>query len=198
MQGELVLASGSPRRAELLAQIRLPFRVMVASVDETPRADERPDAYVRRLADAKASAVAAIVGDASWVLGADTTVVVDGRVLGKPVDAADNAAMLHRLSARTHQVYTAVCVARGAHRRAVVVCSEVEFSVIEPAAVAAYVRGGEGLDKAGGYAIQGLGGVFVKRLSGSYSAVVGLPLAETEALLSLCGLDTWRVRGNEI
>lgn len=187
------LASASPRRRELLAQIGVPFRAVEADVDESPRSAESPEAYVRRLAEQKADAVWARTGDAP-VLGADTTVEIDGRILGKPVDEADGVAMLARLSGRTHRVYTATAVRSGAGMRSQLSRTEVSFRPIEAAERRSYWRTGEPRGKAGGYAIQGYAAVFVSEIRGSYSGVVGLPLFETAALLIAVGVPRWRPR----
>lgn len=194
MTAEFVyLASASPRRRDLLAQIGVPFRAVEASVDESTRAAESPEAYVRRLAEQKADAVWARTGDAP-VLGADTTVEVDGRILGKPVDETDGVAMLAQLSGRTHRVFTAIAVRSGAGMRSRLARSEVSFRPIDEAECRAYWRTGEPCGKAGGYAIQGYAAVFVSDLKGSYSGVVGLPLYETAVLLSAVGVPRWRPR----
>ena len=201
---QLILASGSPRRAALLDQLKLRYLICPVDVDESVRPNEAPLDYVERLAAAKAragvdlvaDAVAQTTGDGRMlpVLGADTTVVVEGRTLGKPDD--ENAArdMLLALSGRAHEVLTAVAVARGRRLETSVSLSRVFFRVINRAEAEAYARSGEGADKAGGYAIQGLGGVFVARIEGSYSGIVGLPIAETEALLLAFDVDTWQYR----
>lgn len=179
----LVLASESPRRADLLKAAGLSFEVLSVPVDETPWERETPDAHVRRLAEAKARAVAARRPDAV-VLGADTVVVVDGRILGKPVDAADAASMLRSLSGRDHEVLTGVCVVgRGLTPTVEVACTRVWFSALSEGEIDRYVRSGEPMDKAGAYAIQGLGSRFVERIDGSYSNVVGLPVALVYRLL---------------
>ena len=181
---DLTLASQSPRRRELLAQLGFTFEVRPARTDETPRPAEDARAYVLRVAAEKARAVEA----AGVVLGADTAVVLDGRILGKPGDAAEAAAMLRALSGRDHQVLTAVC-ARGAGRQeALVVSSAVELAPLSERQIAWYVASGEPFDKAGGYAVQGLAGAFVAAVRGSVSNVVGLPLAETVALLGRFGI----------
>lgn len=182
------LASQSPRRRELLRQIGLEPVLLAASVDETPLPGERPGAFVVRLAEAKARAGSAAPEAAGLpVLGADTAVVMDGRILGKPKDRADAMAMLLQLAAREHQVYTGVALWTGElHTRLNV--SRVRFRGIERTEAAAYWASGEPTDKAGGYAIQGLGAVFVADLQGSYSGVMGLPLFETAELLRECGI----------
>ncbi|MNZ51756.1 Maf-like protein YhdE [compost metagenome] len=189
----LYLASASPRRRELLLQIGVPHRRVDAPIDESVLPGETPAAYVERLARAKAAAGLAALGlEDACVLGADTAVVLEGRILGKPLDRADGLAMLAALSGRTHEVLTAVAVADGARCRAQVVSSRVHFRPIAAAEQQAYWNTGEPLDKAGGYAIQGLAAIFVDRLEGSYSAVVGLPLAETAALLGEFGIACWQ------
>ncbi|MBI2784545.1 MAG: septum formation inhibitor Maf [Gammaproteobacteria bacterium] len=186
---DLVLASASPRRSALLAGIGVRFAVVPAQLDETPEPAELPRDYVARLALAKARAVAAATGGALPVLGADTTVVCDGRLLGKPVSEADAVAMLMALSGRTHRVFTAVALVRGATAAGVVVETAVTFRELSAAECRAYWRSGEPADKAGGYALQGMGGVFVTRIEGSYSGVVGLPVAETYKLLCDFAID---------
>jgi septum formation protein len=197
----LLLASASPRRRELLWQIGVPHRVAVAGIDERALPDEDAADYVQRLALAKANHVwqatsganagAAGAAGALPVLGADTVVTLDGELLGKPADRAAALAMLVRLSARTHRVLTAVaCVdARGSQLR--LSDSEVSFRALSAAECAAYWDSGEPQDKAGGYAIQGLGAAFVNALRGSYSGVMGLPLFETAALLDAIGVPRW-------
>ena len=194
----LVLASSSPRRAELLRQLQLEFSICVSEVDETPLSNEAPELYVRRLAQAKALAVLPLVASDTLVLGADTVVSCMGQLLTKPLNPEHNRQMLERLSGRSHEVFTGICVASRSNCLTEVVRTEVEFEVIDDAALRGYVRIGEGMDKAGGYAVQGIGGIFVKRLVGSYSAVVGLPLAETESLFRRFGMDTWRSRLHEV
>lgn len=185
----LLLASGSPRRRELLAQLGLPFTVEAADVDETPLPGEAPRPYVARLAQAKAAAVAAR-RPGTLVLAADTTVVRDGTILGKPVDDAEALRMLSSLVGRTHQVLTAVALAglrtgsTGGAPALHVEETRVHLRQATPAELAWYVATGEPRDKAGAYAIQGRGGFLVDRIEGSYSNVVGLPLAETVELLA--------------
>jgi septum formation protein len=190
----LYLASGSPRRRELLTQISVPYTALSAEIDETPFADEQPLAYVERLARGKAQAGLASLSATSQacVLGADTAVVLDGRILGKPLDEADARAMLTALSGREHQVLTAVAVANRQGSEARVVSSRVRFRPIRAEEIQAYWASGEPRDKAGSYAIQGLAAIFVEALQGSYSAVVGLPLCETAELLSRFGIPCWQ------
>ncbi len=185
------LASASPRRSELLRQIGVRFTVRAAAVVEEQLRDERPEAYVARLAAAKAETVWAAVGDSAPVLGADTAVVLDGRVLGKPGTVSEAATMLERLSGRTHRVLTAVELRHAAGLDTRLSESEVRFRATTADERLAYCRTGEPFDKAGGYGIQGHAAVFVEELRGSYSGVVGLPLNETAALLIRCGIDFW-------
>ena len=190
----LYLASGSPRRRELLTQIGVPFTAISADIDETPQPDESPSAYVERLARGKAEAGRLRVSsdEAFCVLGADTAVVLDGKILGKPLDEAEACAMLKLLSGREHEVLTAIAVLDGQRCESQVVRSQVLFRPIADAEAAAYWASGEPRDKAGGYGIQGLGAVFVAGLTGSYSAVVGLPLCETAELLGHFGIPCWQ------
>jgi septum formation protein len=185
---DLLLASRSPRRAELLRTLGVAFRVVDVEVDETPGPDESPAGYVGRLARDKARAGRG-AGSAP-VLAADTTVVIDGAILGKPVDAAEASAMLERLAGRVHEVFTGVAVidARGVLHETVV-RTAVRFRPLATGEIAAYANSGEPLDKAGAYGIQGLGGALVAGIDGSYSNVVGLPLAETLALLDAAGVQ---------
>lgn len=178
----LILASASPRRKELLAQICSAFDVVPADIDETPLPNERPSDHVLRLARSKALAVSSDNPN-SLVLASDTIVVVEGEILGKPVDDQDAARMLGLLSGRAHQVMTAIAIANGAYCDAEVVTTKVWFRELSPQDIADYWASGEPADKAGAYGIQGLGGRFVEKIHGSYSAVVGLPLVQTERLL---------------
>ncbi len=171
----LVLASQSPRRAEILRQAGIPFSVRPASVDETPRADEQPLDYVERLAEEKASAVEAAPDEI--VLAADTVVVIDGAILGKPADEADARRMLAMLSGRRHEVVTGICLKRGEEIIRDSCTTEVWFSIMSDAEIAAYAAGGEPLDKAGAYAIQGLASKYIDKIHGCYFNVVGLPVA---------------------
>lgn len=185
----IFLASSSPRRRELLTQIGVAHDVIAVGVDETLHPGEAPELYVVRLALAKAQAGHAIAG-AGPVLGADTAVVIDGAILGKPRDRAEALAMLARLSGRTHHVYTGVALV-DAERKAhsLLSVSAVSFRNIAEAERISYWDSGEPADKAGAYAVQGLGAIFIERLEGSYSGVMGLPLFETAALLRGCGID---------
>jgi septum formation protein len=191
---QLYLASSSPRRRELLTQIGLPFHIVPASIDETPESGESAYAYVERLARGKAQAGLNFLAQRAdvCVLGADTAVVLDGRILGKPVDRDDALAMLQALSGREHEVLTAVAVADRDRCEARVVSSRVVFREVCAEEAERYWETGEPQDKAGGYAIQGLAAVFVSRVEGSYSAVVGLPLCETSALLADFSIPSWQ------
>jgi len=190
----LYLASGSPRRRELLTQIGVPFTPVSAPIDETPLPGESAPAYVERLARAKAAAGLAGVSQPGVVLGADTAVVLDGKILGKPEDAAHAQAMLAELADREHQVLTAVALSDGQCCLSVCVASLVRFRAVSAEEAQRYWASGEPVDKAGGYAIQGLGAVFVTGLQGSYSSVVGLPLSETAELLEKFGIACWQTR----
>ncbi|MBZ5486635.1 septum formation inhibitor Maf [Halomonas aquamarina] len=185
----LCLASASPRRRDLLASIGVPVSVLPSDVDETPYPGEQATAYVTRLAIAKANA--AIPHTPLPTLGSDTAVVIDGAILGKPVDASDAAAMLRRLSGRTHQVVTAVAVTGPCGVLYRCVSTDVALRRITAQEIDRYWLTGEPADKAGGYAIQGLAAVFVEAIKGSYSAVVGLPLHETAQLLHQQGVPIW-------
>lgn len=190
----LYLASGSPRRRELLTQIGVPFTVVSAAIDETPLTNESAVSYVERLARGKAAAGFAVLPNTSGacVLGADTAVIVDGQILGKPVDQADALAMLMALSGREHEVLTAIALTDGQRCECICVSSRVRFRDISVEEATTYWHSGEPQDKAGGYAIQGLGSVFVAGLNGSYSAVVGLPVCETAQLLHQFGIPCWQ------
>jgi len=180
---QFVLASSSPRRSELLAAAGFAFDVAHADIDETPLAHEPADRYVVRLAEGKARAVAARFPDRA-VLGADTTVVVDGDILGKPADAADAAAMLRRLQGRGHEVLTGIALVAHGRAQVVLEATQVSFGPMTDAEIAAYVATGEPMDKAGAYGIQGWAARHVTRVEGSYSNVVGLPVAVVYRLLA--------------
>nr|WP_286946596.1 Maf family protein [Pseudomonas sp. UBA6718] len=190
----LHLASASPRRRELLAQIGVPFVTLIASIDETALPGEPAERYVERLAREKALAGLAALSDPAdaVVLGADTAVVLDGRILGKPADRAECLATLTALSGREHQVLTAVALASAQRIESRVVASRVRFRLLRAGEAEAYWATGEPCDKAGSYGIQGLAAVFVSQLEGSYSAVVGLPLCETAQLLGEFGIPCWQ------
>jgi septum formation protein len=187
----LILASASPRRQRFLAEQGLNFRVQVADVDESVLPGETPENFVKRLAEEKAMPVSLENPD-SWILSADTAVVVDQAILGKPADPANAVEMLLSLSGRWHQVWTGFCLACNAREICAVrvVCTDVCFVAKNRELCEAYVATGEPLDKAGAYGIQGKGGVFVKEIRGSYSNVVGLPLAEVFTELLAHGVIT--------
>ncbi|CAM3375185.1 septum formation inhibitor Maf [Corallococcus sp. ZKHCc1 1396] len=190
----LVLASASPRRKDLLAQLGLRFTVTAADIDETPTAGEIARNYVKRLAEEKARTVAGRHPDA-WVLAADTTVALGSELLGKPRDAAEARDMLGRLSGHTHEVFTGIAVA-GRARASQVVRTQVTFRALSPEEIAWYADTGEPLDKAGAYAIQGKGGFLVASVDGSPTNVIGLPLGETLALLQEAGFPLpWKKAG---
>jgi septum formation protein len=192
----IYLASGSPRRRELLQQIGVPFEVIRVDLDETAGQEEAPLAYVSRLAAAKA--------DAGWqhscrtapapVLAADTAVVLDGKILGKPKNMDDAMRMLRELSGRTHEVLTAIALRTTFASQGTVSRSSVTFRSIGSDEARRYCDTGEPLDKAGAYAIQGYAAVFIADLKGSYSGVMGLPLFETAQLLAAAGISRWQRR----
>ena len=190
----IYLASGSPRRRELLQQIGVAFRVIGAELDETAHQGESPSAYVSRLAQAKAEVGwerSRDLGTAP-VLAADTAVVLDAKILGKPKGLNDAMAMLLELSGRAHQVLTAVALRTAAGTEVSVSHSTVTFRSIDPSEARAYWETGEPSDKAGAYAIQGYAAIFISDLKGSYSGVMGLPLFETAALLKVAGVTCWQ------
>lgn len=189
MPGELILASSSPRRRELLEQLDVPFCVQPTDVDEQLWSHEPAEEYVRRMSLEKAAAGARslVQGGKRCVLAADTTVVLGERILGKPRDREDALAMLQMLSGRTHRVLSSVAVTDGTTTRDGLSITEVSFAEIPPEACEAYWETGEPRDKAGAYGIQGRGAVFVRHIAGSYSGVVGLPLYETAELLRCFG-----------
>jgi septum formation protein len=205
----LLLGSGSPRRREILANLRVPFVVHVAAADETVHEGEAPPAYLERVVLAKLRAVAGVyapgsramedVRATSAVLVADTSVIDDGAILGKPADADEAETMIARLAGRTHEVWTRFAIGRVAGAdtsegsdvelaHAETVITRVTFRALTPARIRAYAESGEGLDKAGGYAVQGLGAGIVARIEGSYTNVVGLPACELIVALEELGL----------
>ena len=181
---ELYLASGSPRRRELLTVLELAFERLVTDVAEQKQPDEAPADYVLRLACDKALAGVAVAPQDLPVLGADTIVVLDGQVLEKPRDEAHAAQMLTALSGRQHQVMTAIALADRQMHRSTLVVTDVTFRSLSADDIQHYILSGEPMDKAGAYGIQGKGGCFVREIRGSYYAVVGLPLVETQELYS--------------
>jgi septum formation protein len=186
----LLLASASPRRRELLRQIGVSVEVCPADIDESVRAGEAPVDYVLRLARAKAEAVWSVAGGRLPVLAADTSVICGTDILGNPADCAGLVAMLQRLSSRTHEVLTAVALRTHGGLRTALSTSEVTFRALKREEIERYWETGEPADKAGGYAVQGIGAMFISRLQGSFSGVMGLPLYETAQLLQLAGVPT--------
>lgn len=187
----LVLASGSPRRRDMLARFGVPFLVRPVDIDETPRPGEEAPAYVARLAREKAEAA---VRPGEIVLAADTIVTQDGALLGKPRDDADAARMLRALSGRSHQVLTGVAVLFGQRRVEHVERTDVRFGALDAEQIDAYVATREPHDKAGAYGIQGRGALFVEAIDGNYDNVAGLPLAAVYRMLRRCGVDLLRSR----
>jgi septum formation protein len=185
----IYLASASPRRSALLDQIGVPHRVQPVDVDETANGGEHPDQYVQRLAILKAETLWQKLAAAQRqpVLGADTAVVLDDEILGKPRDEKDCLRMLKLLSARTHQVFTAVALRASAGCQSRVNVSEVTFRKLTDDEIQRYWRSGEPADKAGAYAVQGRAALFIERIAGSYSGIMGLPLFETGELLAAVG-----------
>jgi len=188
---QIILASASPRRKELLDQIKVTYDVYPVDIDETPLPDERPLDYVQRLAAEKSAACRAQLNTEVPVLAADTAVILGRVILGKPKDQADAEAMLTQLSGKTHQVYSAVSL-RGRIHSQTVSMTEVTFRRLTEREILDYWRTGEPVGKAGGYAIQGMGGVFVESIKGSFSGVVGLPLFETAELFSKQGIELFK------
>jgi septum formation protein len=191
----LRLASASPRRRQLLDLIGVPHVVTPADIDETPQSEERAERYVMRLAREKADAVWRTRSDLP-VLGADTTVVIDEHILGKPESEADALDMLRKLSGRTHVVHTGIALRTADGREFMGISStDVRFAHLAEAQMRAYWAAGEPQGKAGGYAIQGLGAVFVSHIAGSYTGVMGLPLYETAEMLRAAGVPVWQIPG---
>lgn len=185
---QLILASASPRRRELLEQIGIRYRVQTADIDESPLPDEAPLALVQRLAQEKAYAVWERSDKSLPVLGADTLGVLNGRLLVKPDDFVSARQMLLYMSGRAHTIYSAVALYHQQHCELAISESTVWFRTLTEAEIAAYWQNGEPCDKAGAYAIQGMGAIFAERLEGSYSGVMGLPLFETAQLLAKAGI----------
>jgi septum formation protein len=187
----LLLASASPRRSDLLNQMGVSFEVLAVDIDESRQGDESPVDYVSRLAMEKAKAGFARQDGQLPSLGADTIVVFDGQIFGKPRDQQHAETMLMALSGKVHSVFTAVAIDNGSGTALAVSETRVEFRTISQSECLIYWQSGEPQGKAGAYAIQGRGGVFVEKLEGSYSGVVGLPLAETEQLLNKFSVPLW-------
>jgi septum formation protein len=190
---KFILASSSPRRRELLTSIGLDFEVIPSNVPEEHQLGEAPEEYVARLSRDKASAIAAKHPD-RWVIAADTTVLQGDELLEKPVNAADAERMLSAIAGRTHVVYTGVTIEHlnGRYRETRVAESEVRMLALSPADIEWYVKTGEPLDKAGAYAVQGIGAMFIDSIHGSYTNVVGLPLALLFQMLRHAGVDVLR------
>jgi septum formation protein len=183
----IILASASPRRAELLSAAGFDFDVVPADVDETPHENEEPKAYVLRVARTKADQIVRLQSVHGIVLAADTTVTVDGRVMGKPRSREDAVSMLQALSGVVHEVHTAVVIQRGGRRLEEVVTTQVRFRRLTDEEIAWYVASGEPAGKAGGYGIQGRAARFIDRIEGSWSNVVGLPISTVYHLITLIG-----------
>jgi septum formation protein len=181
----LYLASRSPRRQALLDQIGVTYTVITADIDETPRDNEASGDYVMRMAYEKAQAgLAAITPqNGAYVLAADTSVILDNQIIGKPIDDVDAAQWLKQLSGRTHQVMTAVCLMSERKVEQAISVNDVTFSFLTDTQIEQYIRTGEGRDKAGSYAVQGKAALFIEKIQGSYSGIMGLPLWETGQLL---------------
>jgi len=202
IQPRIYLASQSPRRRELLKQIGVNFETLLlrtdprraTDVDETPHANESPDSYVRRVCQVKAEMANMVLQLRNLplypVLAADTTVTLDGKILGKPEHAGQAAEMLRQLSGREHQVFSAVAIAQGKHIEVALSVSTVRFATLSEERINRYLLTNEYADKAGGYAIQGYAAAFIEHISGSYSGVMGLPLFETARLLQHFGYTT--------
>lgn len=193
-EAQIILASASPRRRELLEQIGIRFLVQTADVDESPLVDETPEALVKRLAIMKAESVwnrRKKAGEKALpVLGSDTVGILNGELLVKPLDFADAKQMLQKMSGRQHEILTAVALVTASGSTVVINHNVVSFRSISDAEILAYWKTGEPQDKAGAYAIQGRGAIFIERLEGSYSGVMGLPLFETARLLASAGIQT--------
>jgi len=191
MSVQIILASASPRRKELLDQIKVTYEVHPVDLDESPLPNEAPLDYVKRVAAEKSAACVAQLKTETPVLAADTAVILGGVIMGKPKDQADAMAMLARLSGKTHQVYSAISLRGREHSQAVSI-TEVTFKCLTEREMLDYWHSGEPIDKAGSYAIQGMGGSFVESIKGSFSGVVGLPLFETAELLSKQGIKLFK------
>lgn len=186
---EIILASASPRRYELLRQIGIDPSVLPAHIDETPLPGESPEQYVIRMARGKASAITERVPPDAVIIGADTSVVLDRRILGKPANRPETVDMLTRLSGKTHQVLSAVSVTRAGSSASLLSSTRVRFRELTAREIADYHDTGEPADKAGAYGIQGKAAIFIEEIHGSYSGVMGLPLYETARLLADRGID---------
>lgn len=193
MNNRIYLASNSPRRWELLQQLGLQLIKIEGEIDETPYPNEEAKAYCQRIALEKNKAAQALCLAKNFashpILTADTTVAIDNAILGKPTSKEEAYCMLRQLSGRTHQVFTAVCISMNGCYYSTVHTSEVTFKSLTDQEILRYIDTGEPMDKAGAYGIQGLGGIFIEHLSGSFTGVMGLPIAETAELLKQCGID---------
>lgn len=184
----IILASASPRRLELLQQIGIRATVQPAHIDETPFDDEAPATYVQRMAREKAQAIAAVYAEDALIIGADTSVILDQQILGKPHDYAHFRQLFDLLCGRIHEVMSAVSVCANGAYHTLMSTSRVHFRMLDEAELAAYWNTREPLDKAGGYAVQGLAALFIEKIEGSYSGIMGLPLYETAQLLQQAGV----------
>lgn len=187
----LLLASGSPRRADLLRQLGVSFDICAVDIDESPHMGENPVAYVERMAIEKSAAAQVLFGERT-ILTADTAIALDNEILGKPNSLAEAAEMLRKLSGREHKVLSAVCVLRGMQNELCLSASTVRFAELDNYMITEYLRCNESLDKAGGYAIQGAAAAFVESIHGSYTGIVGLPLCETRQLLEQFAIPYWK------
>ncbi|WP_301099011.1 Maf family protein [Otariodibacter sp.] len=189
----IYLASNSPRRWELLQQLGLDLHSLQSEIDETPHPNEEAKSYCLRVAIEKNKAAQAVRSAKNLanfpILTADTTVSIDQMILGKPKDKDEAYSMLKRLSGKTHQVFTAVCISDGEKQYSCVQTSEVTFKVLSDLEINAYIATGQPMDKAGAYGIQGIGGCFISHLTGSFTGVMGLPMYETADLLKQCGIE---------
>ena len=185
---KIILASASPRRSELLNQLRIIHQIKAVNIDETPFSGEKPLNYVQRMAAEKSASCAQLVSTALPILAADTTVILNKQIMGKPENESHAAEMLRQLSGQTHQVYSAISL-RGKQHWQRVSITDVVFRVITEREIKAYWETKEPYDKAGGYAIQGIGSIFIQTIKGSFSGVMGLPLFETAEILTEQGLD---------
>lgn len=184
---ELILASGSPRRRAFLENMGISFKVVTPDIDESVKEGESPDVYVKRMAVSKAAAVA-LNNPELPVLAADTIVVCRDEILGKPKDREDAKRILRTLSGRTHQVMTGVCIRSGEKERTILEVTDVTFAELSERLIETYVASGECDDKSGAYAVQGIGAMFIKRVSGSVSSVVGLPVCNVREILEQFGI----------
>lgn len=190
---DIYLASRSPRRAEILQQLGVQFSVLPSDIDESLHDNERPEDYVLRLAAEKAAVCATLLSTSDMddlpILAADTTVSIDGLVLGKPADDADARAMLRLMSGRWHEVHTGLALATRHGIRTALSTTRVQMALLTEEKITAYIASGEPRDKAGAYGIQGLAATFIRRIEGSYSGVMGLPVFETAELLAAAGIS---------